>query len=75
MVAEGKFDDLPEEFAIVDKQLNQRGAKLYLALYRTQPLGLCDIPFTPAVLDRFPDSEYPEFPLPQAAIPMFRYHF
>lgn len=72
IVADGRFDDLPEEFAVMDGQLNQRGTKLFLAVYRTHPLGLCDIPFTPTVLDRFPETEYPDFPLPQAAIPMFR---
>src|SRR5690606_34769806 len=57
IVAEGRLDDLSEEFAIMDGHLNQRGPKLYLALYRTTPLGLCDIPFTPTVLDRFPEVE------------------
>lgn len=71
VVLVGRGETPPPHFHLLDKALNTRSfaTKTCLALRRGAPVGLCDLPWRPAVLDRYPDADAPGVePVPEVAL-------
>jgi len=75
VINQGKGETNPSQ-TICDKKKHRlirskTGASLYLALKKGPPKGLCDLPYQAEVVERFPFTDYADFPFPADVFPSF----
>jgi hypothetical protein len=47
------------------------GKEVYIAIATGPSTGVCDVPFLPQTIDRYPVKDHHDFPLPTGELPMF----
>lgn len=68
-------EELPDDYFIIDKNLNRglRGNKLFFGYHQRSPMGLCDMRYEYNTLDRYPVQDHNGLELPVNELPMFTF--
>lgn len=68
----------PSDYIFIDKPLDtatlttlRSVEKVHLIYHHQKPMGICDLAFQPATLDRYPMKDHQQFPLPATELPIF----
>lgn len=68
----------PSDYIVVDQSLDtatlttlRSVERVHLIYHHQPPMGICDLPFQPSTLDRYPMRDHQQFPLPATELPVF----
>ena len=74
VVIESQGEDAPEGYVVLDNYANSGppyGDTVRIAYRNCVPLGLCDLRYESATLERYPAVDLPEHELPSKELPLF----
>lgn len=75
LVISSKDEDIPEGYVCIEKNLHKglNGDKVFLAYHQIGPIGLCDLGYESATIDRYPLVDNKNFVLPVNELAMFTF--